>query len=397
VSEGWKELIMTELHVQYAPILRFNKNEQFFPMRVDDMLRYSGLYVKEQPQPIVPRGQVSTSHLTKQGRSSEVFLRSVEAGPLSGKDVVAEWGEGALEMVYRWSAARPTGLAEHLARKAYNWFSPKTKDAAQLFWWNDVVSHLLEGAVQSASRNELPRLVLPSETQQSAVAAYQSSFRGLPPYAYYYRQVRDGHYLCLQYWFFYSYNDWGRRFAGMNDHEGDWEGMMLFFRLDGLGRPQEPPAYVTFADHESRQTKPWGHQDVTCVGTHPVGFVAAGSHATYPEAGTHALMKLYDLFDHATGDGVTIDHDEWVHRIDLDDVRWLGEYKGSWGTRFWLPTAQARTVLQVMLGATPFRGLVGLAAPSEIELPGVSAPHGPVGSHRPQYANPVAWAGVPTQ
>jgi hypothetical protein len=34
--------------------------------------------------------------------------------------------------------------------------------------------------------------------------------------------------------------------------------------------------------------------------------------------------------------------------------------------------------------------------PAEIELPGVSAPRGPVGPHRPQYASPVAWAGVPT-
>ena len=386
---------MTELHVRYCPIMRFNKDEQFFPMRVDDMLAYSSLYVKGQDKPVVPRGQVTPSHLKEHGRSSEVFLRSVKAGPLSGQDVATEWGEGTLEMVYRWSAAKPTTLAERLARKAYSWFSPKTKGAAQLFWWNALVSHVLEGAVESVSGDELPRLVLPGETQRSAVEQYRSSLRRSPAYTYYYRQARDGDYLCLQYWFFYSYNDWGRSFAGMNDHEGDWEGMMLFFQLDRLGRPQEPPAYVTFADHESRQTKPWGHKDVTCIGTHPVGFVAAGSHATYPQAGTQPLMKLYNLFDYATGDGVTIDHDEWVHRLNLDSVGWLGDYKGSWGTRFWLPTAQAKTMLKVILAATPFGSLVRLAAPSEIELPGVSAPHGPVGPHRPQYANPVTWAGVP--
>ena len=388
---------MTELHVKYAPILRFNQSEQFFPMRLDDMLAYSGLYAKDQSEPIVPRGQVTSSHLSEYGRSSQMFVRSVATGPLFGRDVVAQWGEGALEMVYRGAAVRPAHLAKRLARRAYNWLSPKNEDAAQLFWWNSLVSHVLEGSVQSVSRNELPRLVLPHETQRNAVERYRSSYGRSPAHTYYYRQARDGSYLCLQYWFFYSYNDWGRSFAGMNDHEGDWECLMLFFRPDGAGRPQEPPAYVTFADHESRQTKPWEHEDVARIGTHPVGFVAAGSHATYPQASMWPLMKLYNLFDYATGDGVTIDHDEWVHRLDLHDVPWLGDYKGSWGTRFWLPIAQAKTVMQVMLAGTPLRGLLELAAPSEIELPGVSAPHGPVGRHRPQYANPVAWAGVPDE
>jgi hypothetical protein len=388
---------MTELHVKYSPILHFNKDEQFFPMRADDMLKYSSLYIKGQNSPVVSRGQVTPSHLKRYGRSSEAFLRSVEAGPLFGQDVVPEWGEGALEMVYRWAATKPTSLTEYLARKAYSWFSSKTKSAAQLFWWNDLVSHVLEGAVQSVSRDELPRLTLPRETQRNAIEQYRSSFKPSPAYTYYYRQVKDGDYLCLQYWFFYSYNDWGQSFGGLNDHEGDWECMMLFFRLDRSGHPHEPPAYVTFADHDSRQTKPWGHQDVTRISTHPVGFVAAGSHATYPEAKTCPLIELYNLFDYATGDGVTIDHDEWVHRLNLDNVRWLGDYKGSWGTRFWLPIAQAKTMLRVMLAATPFSSLVGLVTPSEIELPGVSAPYGPVGKHRPQYASPVAWAGVPKE
>jgi hypothetical protein len=181
----------------------------------------------------------------------------------------------------------------------------------------------------------------------------------------------------------------------MNDHEGDWEGMMLFFRLDPQGRPQEPPAYVTFADHESRQTKPWGHPDLTLIGLHPVGFVGAGSHATYLEATAHKLLEIYNLVDLAMGDGPTIDHDDWTHRIDLDTVPWLQSYRGSWGTRFWLPTSAAKTLLQLALAANPLGGLVGLAAPNEFELPGVSAPRGPLGPHRAQFANPVAWAGVP--
>lgn len=364
-------------------------------MRADDMLTYSSLYAKGQSNPIVPQGQVSVDQLVRHSRTSDVFVRSVETGPLQGKDVVSEWSEGALEMVLRWAGESATNWTEDFARKAYSWFSPKTRAATQLFWWNGLLNTLIWGTVKSVSPNELPRLTLPAPTRANAIDRYQANASG---HTYYYRHVRDGNYLSLQYWFFYSYNDWGRGYMGLNDHEGDWESMHLFFRLDSQGRPQEPPAYITCANHESRLTKPWDHPDITRIGTHPVGYVAAGSHATYPEQTTYNLLDLYGLVDYATGDGDTIGHDDWVHRINLDDVAWLGDYRGSWGTRFWLSTSTAKSLLQVALGATPLGGLIGLAStPQEIELPGVSAPHGPVGKERPQYANPVAWAGVPAE
>jgi len=383
---------MIELHEKYAPILHFNKDERFFPMRVDEFLTYSSLYMKNQAKPLVPQGQLTIGQLVKHSRSADVFLRSVEVGPLIGSDVVKEWGEGALEMVYRWAGDTATSWTEDLARTAYSWFSPKTKAATQLFWWNGLISSVITDAIKTASPDTLPRLTLPVATHDSAVERYSSR---KPAYTYYHRQVRDGKYLSLQYWFFYSYNDWGRAFAGLNDHESDWESMHLYFRLDGQGRPQEPPAYVTYANHESRLTKPWDHPDITRVGTHPVGYAAGGSHATYPQQTTYTLLQAYDLVDYATGDGKTIDHDQWVHRINLDDVSWLGDYQGSWGTRFWLSTAAAKTLLQIAFGATPLGGLIGFfSTPQDIELPGVSAPHGPVGKERPQYANPVAWAGI---
>ncbi|MBN1219791.1 MAG: hypothetical protein JXM69_12750 [Anaerolineae bacterium] len=387
---------MTELHQKYAPILRYTKGEHFFPMRVDDVLKYSGLHIKNQNAPLIPPGQVMPDHLAKYAQSPEVFLRSVEPGPRTGQEVVAGWSQAALEMVYRWSTQTASSWREELARRAYSWFNPKTMAATHLFWWNDLIAPLLDGALENASPEELPRLILPTNTRDLAVDKYQGH---KSPYTYYYRQVRDGPYLCLQYWFFYSYNDWGRSFSGMNDHEADWENMMIFFRLDGQGRPQEPPAYVTFVGHHSRLTKPWAHPDVDKVGTHPIGYVAAGSHATYPEAKPYSLMELYKLVDYATGDGVTIDHDDWVHRIALETVPWLPAYRGSWGTRFWLPLEQTHRLLKLASVATPIGFWVARTWTPEIELPGVSAPHGPMigdtGDERPQWAGPVAWAGVP--
>ena len=384
---------MSDLHEKYAPILRFNKGENFFPMRVDDLLHRSSLYAKGAANPIVPAGQVTPSHLQKHGRSSEVFLRTVSAGPLFAQDLVADWEHSTLEMIYRWAAEQRTTLTEALAEKAYSWFAPKHHQTAQLFWWNAVITPILEGQVASAKTNELPRLVLPKETYQDALTHYQDPIYK-PGFTYYYRQVKDGRFLCLQYWFFYAYNDWGHSFGGFNDHEGDWESMMIFFRLDSQGRPQEPPSHITFADHESRQTKTWDDPDVTVIGTHPVGFIGGGSHATYPKADTHPLMKLYHLFDYATGDGRTIDHDEWIHRLNLDNLYWMGQYNGSWGTRYWLQTQHTVNALEAIMAAMPGGPPAGLRLPREIELPGVGAPHGPVSKERPQYAKPVQWAGL---
>jgi hypothetical protein len=185
----------------------------------------------------------------------------------------------------------------------------------------------------------------------------------------------------------------------MNDHEGDWEGLLLFFRRNNTGAPQEPPAYVTFVGHHSRITKPWEHHDVARVGTHVIGNVAAGSHATYPEAKPYPIIELYDLVDYATADGITIDHDQWTHRIALDDAPWLTAYQGSWGTRFWLPLQRAQALLLALVPLSPILKLASPALLREIELPGVSAPHGPMigdtGEERPQWRGPVEWAAVP--
>jgi hypothetical protein len=386
-----------ELHEKYAPILRFNKNEQFFPMRLEDMLAYCSLRLKGQDTVLVPQGQVTPNHLIKYAQSPEVYLRSVETGPLLGSEVVSKWSYGTLETVLHWADASTDRWTETLAQKAYSWFSPKTKAATQLFWWNELLAEVLEGTVQTIPTNELPRLLLPEETRHSALERYQAQQKKAPGYTYYYRQVKDGSYLCLQYWFFYSYNDWGRSFAGMNDHEGDWEGIMLFFPLDKAGRPQEPPAYITYADHESRMTKPWGHPDTSATGTHPLVFVGGGSHASYAQATNHTLLAAYGLVDQAAGNGPAIDHDDWTHRINLDTLAWLRAFQGSWGTRYWLSTTQAQDILRLALVVTPFSALSILAGSrkQEIQLPGVSAPRGPIGPHRPQYATPAAWAGVP--
>jgi hypothetical protein len=374
-----------ELHEKYAPVLRFARGERFFPASVNDFLSYSALYVKGQAVPIIPRGKVTLNDLPRDG-SKEVFLRSVASGSVSGVDVVRSWGKDAIYLVYQWAQNPLVRWTEESARSAYDWFSDKTREATKHFWWNNLLLPKAFADKKSAAQAELPRFTLPSGVRESALEGFETSQSGGRNYTYYYRTMRQSGYLDLQYWFFYPYNDWGSGFNGFNDHEGDWEGFHVFFKLDG-NRPVEPPAYVCYLGHESRMTKPWNHSEVEKVGTHPVIYVAAGSHASYPQARQYPLMALYGLIDFGTGDGNTLNHDQWRGRIGLDTVPWLTAYTGSWGTRYWLSLAWAQKVLGTK------KSVAG-----EVSVPGVSAPRGPQfaseGGERETWGNPVAFAGI---
>ena len=377
-----------ELHQKYAPIMHFSRGERFFPMSVDDFLTYTALHVKGQEEPVIRRGKVTLDDLTRRHSSGEAFLRSVTAGPIHGVEVASEWGMAAVRLIYQWSQHPVVTWTEDLARSAYDWFSEKTKAATRLFWWNNLLLPKAHADKKGGVRAELPRFKLPPDVRKSAMESYEASQGKDRNYTYYYRTVQQAGYLDLQYWFFYAYNDWAGGYGGFNDHEGDWEGFHVFFELDAGNRPIEPPAYVCYLGHHSRITKPWTHPDVKKVGTHPVIYVAAGSHASYPEAKQYPLMALYNLIDYATGESFTLDHDGWRSRINLEKAPWLSTYLGSWGTRYWLPLEWVQKALGSLVSSIP----------GEVYLPGVSAPRGPKfsdeGSERETWRNPVAFAGL---
>jgi len=374
-----------DLHIKYAPIMHFSAGERFFPMAAEEFLRYTALHRKGEARPVLPVGAVTVADLARAG-PGETFLRSVPEGPLFGAEVAGQWGGSTLRLLDDWSSRIPGSWTETLARSAYDWFSEKTRPATRRFWWNDLLLAKAFADRASGARAELPRFILPGQMRDAAVAAYRASQGAQPNFTYYYRLAPAGEYLNLQYWFFYAYNDWANGYGGFNDHEGDWEGFHLFFKLDG-GRPVEPPAYLCYLGHHSRMTKPWAHPDVEKDSTHPAVYVAAGSHASYPQPRQYPLMALYNLIDYATGDSFTLDHTAWRGRIPLAETPWL-TYLGSWGTRYWLPVG--------WLKATAGRLVSSL--PGEVALPGVSAPRGPrftdSGDDRESWQNPLAFAGI---
>ena len=83
--------------------------------------------------------------------------------------------------------------------------------------------------------------------------------------------------LALQYWLFYTYNDWN------NLHEGDWEMIQLLFEAADAGEAlTEEPVAVGYSQHEGAERADWGDEKLELVdGRRPVVYPAEGSHANF--------------------------------------------------------------------------------------------------------------------
>jgi VPS62-like protein len=79
----------------------------------------------------------------------------------------------------------------------------------------------------------------------------------------------------VRYWLFYEFDDWhSLRSRLWQAHEGDWESISIGVDTDGK------PQFAAYSQHCSGTVRSW-----TAVekrgGTHPVAYVALGSHANY--------------------------------------------------------------------------------------------------------------------
>ncbi|MCE9646726.1 MAG: hypothetical protein K8S20_12070 [Chloroflexi bacterium] len=90
---------------------------------------------------------------------------------------------------------------------------------------------------------------------------------------------KNNRWSILQYHFFYAFNDWRLAANGMNHHEGDWEMIAVYLR-------NELPYAVLFSQHGAGNIEKWDtvRKAVDRQGnatSHPVVYVALGSHANY--------------------------------------------------------------------------------------------------------------------
>lgn len=107
---------------------------------------------------------------------------------------------------------------------------------------------------------------------------FDAASAGRPPTVYA-KVATDPDYpdkLALQYWFFWTYNDWNDK------HEGDWEMIQLLFEAT---TPEQAlastPVSTAFAQHEGSETSDWTDEKLLKDGNHVVVYPAQGSHAAY--------------------------------------------------------------------------------------------------------------------
>ena len=129
-------------------------------------------------------------------------------------------------------------------------------------------------------------------------------------------------FIVLQYWYFYAFNDW-KYHGGLNNHEGDWEVVMIF-----LDKDTEEPKHAAYSSHHNEGRtittgfqydsvrRGWDSDEINKNNDQIISFVALGSHANYPNNNDHLYTE------------------NWREKFVFDENNfplWLTNYKGLWG------------------------------------------------------------------
>lgn len=265
-------------------------------------------------------------------------------------------------------------------------------------------------------------LLLRGRVPAGLTAAVHVAYRRSPGYGthpYYARITEDGGYTVVQYWFFYAMNDWRTTFAGVNDHEGDWEHVAVYLTpidpasgtLPEDARREDgsdclSPSWVAFAAHDVHGPdlrRRYDDPDMTWIDrTHPVANIGAGSHAAAPVAGEYLVRIEYPGLARISAAGAAVRDTlfPWTRgkpRLGLgipyvDYKRGDGRVIGPGSDNPWVPVIVDDTTNWVR----DFRGLWGLD--TEDPFGGERAPGGPRyerSQHiRASWGDPVAWSGL---
>lgn len=163
--------------------------------------------------------------------------------------------------------------------------------------------------------------------------------------------------VAIQYWFVFLYNDWKA------PHEGDWENIVVYLRLSDNSTNEPEPIACAYSAHHGGYRLGWryvekvdGDGNRTDSGTHPVVYVANGSHANYfvgpyryetdtkvfgvkVTAGDFPFAGNFIDFTTSFEDGHRIFPEVKVVPARLEGRwtegwRWLN-FRGTWGSKGW--------------------------------------------------------------
>jgi hypothetical protein len=320
-----------ELLRRFEPVLRFSSGERFFPAPAAPYLAACSLRARQpdgQVKVLVPAGRLRPEEDLGGDRAGEVFLQFVDK-PLPGLAL-----KRAVQGVVGGSLTR-VGLLGRVIDAVFDLTLP------------------LRGIVPAGTATAAERM------------AQQLGLHDRP--AWHGRVVRAGDWTVLQYLFFYAMNDWRSSYGGANDHEADWEQVLVYLEDSGDGALR--PAWVAVAAHDHSGAdlrRHWLDPELERAGEHPVVYVAAGSHAGYyrrgeylaridvpvlrplfhvqgwlrrlarlrPPGSPHELRLRVPYVDLADGNGGSIGpggEREWTPVLLDQDAPWVADYRGLWG------------------------------------------------------------------
>lgn len=326
------------LLAEHEPILAFTKGELFFPVSAEAFIGASSLWCVEperHPYELVPVGQLHPSRLAEEaGGSSDraLQLRFVDR-PLRGADYA------------RWRSRPDRDRLE--ARHRFTRVGVLARFIDALFRLGLLLRGRIPGGFAAAAEQRARQVLA-----------------GQPP-AYHGRVVTaGGGYIALQYWFFYVMNDWRSTFAGVNDHEGDWELVTVYLADHG---DHVEPRWVGLSTHDERGDalrRRWDDPELARHGNHPIVYVGAGSHSGAVLPGdyvvavdppivrpvTSVLSRALAIIlpwvdvgkvglripyvDYHRGDGTSIGPGQgsaWHRVLISDETPWVREFRGLWG------------------------------------------------------------------
>ncbi len=251
----------------------------------------------------------------------------------------------------------------------------------------------------------LVRGAVPGGSAVDALAIQRDHLESAGP-TYYGRVLRDEPWVVLQYWYFYSFNNWRSGFSGVNEHEADWEQVMIYLDPGRETDALPEPRWVVFSAHDETGDdlrRRWDDPDLELVdGRHPVVYAGAGSHSGAYLPGDYlitvvpprlggvvpALRRFARVLTPwtraAQGEGLGIPY--------VDYARGDGPAIGPGGDRDWNPVVIGDTTPWVR----DYRGLWG--HDTKDRLGGERGPAGPRyerdGMVRHSWGDPVGWAGL---
>jgi hypothetical protein len=381
---------------RFEPVIRSTTGDKFYPMDVEPYVRACSLWVQrpgEEAVCVVPGGKLSLDRLAQQPMDEAGAVHFLK---FTDKDDLGPDARGKRVFLRR-------AMNRKESRRA---FRAGRGRLARVGYFSRFVDALYSMALLARGR-------VPGESAAAASVAYERIMDEQERYRYHGRVLHQDGWIVLQYWLFYPFNDWRSGFFGANDHEADWEKVMVFLSESESGEVR--PEWVAYAAHNytgDNLRRRWDDPEVEKVGEHPVIYVGAGSHASYYAPGeylTELTLPLPSPLARVTGairtfwktrlgqyvgDGEEDGGSSYFSIPFVDYARGDGLSVGEGGDRTWDEP-------KLISDPTPdwvsgYRGLWGLYARDPFE--GEDAPAGPMYNRDKSVSrawyDPVGWAGL---